>query len=115
MTPPRPADRDTHNAIVTAIATMPKPVIAAINGDAVGAGLSASLVHSLGVARATYLPGQLTGPGQASASVWSTRRAASPPDSSAMSSAAGTSSSVSRAVRAASPAPRVPSRRPPAE
>ena len=76
-----------YNPIVTALATMPKPVIAAINGGAVGAGLgfalacdlrvaadtatfatafsaigltadsglSASLVHSLGAARATEL------------------------------------------------------------
>jgi len=76
-----------YNPIVTAIATMPKPVVAAINGGAVGAGLgfalacdlrvaadtatfatafaaigltadsglSASLVHSLGAARATEL------------------------------------------------------------
>lgn len=76
-----------YNPIVQAIATMPKPVIAAINGGAVGAGLgfalacdlrvsadtatfatafaaigltadsglSASLVHSLGAARATEL------------------------------------------------------------
>nr|MBA3905931.1 enoyl-CoA hydratase/isomerase family protein [Pseudonocardiales bacterium] len=76
-----------YNPIVTTIATMPKPVIAAINGGAVGAGLgfalacdlrvaadtamfatafaaigltadsglSASLVHSLGAARATEL------------------------------------------------------------
>ena len=76
-----------YNPIVATIATMPKPVIAAINGGAVGAGLgfalacdlrvaaetatfatafaaigltadsglSASLVHSLGAARATEL------------------------------------------------------------
>ncbi len=76
-----------YNPIVRTLATMPKPVIAAINGGAVGAGLgfalacdlrvaaesatfatafsaigltadsglSASLVHSLGVARATEL------------------------------------------------------------
>jgi 2-(1,2-epoxy-1,2-dihydrophenyl)acetyl-CoA isomerase len=76
-----------YNPIVRALATMPKPVIAAINGGAVGAGLgfalacdlrvaadtatfatafsaigltadsglSASLVHSLGAARATEL------------------------------------------------------------
>lgn len=76
-----------YNPIVRAIATMPKPVVAAVNGGAVGAGLgfalacdlrvaaetatfatafaaigltadsglSASLVHSLGAARATEL------------------------------------------------------------
>ncbi|MCW0213234.1 MAG: enoyl-CoA hydratase-related protein [Pseudonocardia sp.] len=76
-----------YNPIVRALATMPKPVVAAINGGAVGAGLgfalacdlrvcadtatfatafaaigltadsglSASLVHSLGAARATEL------------------------------------------------------------
>lgn len=79
--------RRHYNPIVTALATMPKPVIAAINGGAVGAGLgfalacdlrvaadtatfatafsaigltadsglSASLVHSLGAARALEL------------------------------------------------------------
>lgn len=79
--------REHYNPIVRALATMPKPVVAAINGAAVGAGLgfalacdlrvavqgatfstafaaigltadsglSASLVHSLGHARATEL------------------------------------------------------------